>query len=77
MEKTLKFRQSKGNYSAITNDTLIKPDVHNFNMPKHIQYRFHEIPSIVYLGMAEDRKSDKRTEWLTTPNQYPSAFGGG
>ena len=38
-----------------------------------IQYKFHEIPSIGYLTIAEDGKMDRWKEW-TTPNLYPFAF---
>ena len=69
MGKTLKFRQWKGNNSAITDDTLIKLHVHNLTMVIYIQYKLNEIPSIGYLVMAERGQ--------TTPNLYPSTFGGG
>ena len=56
MEKKSKCRQSKGNNSSITDDTLIKLQVHNHIMVIYIQYKFHESPSIGYKVMAEDRK---------------------
>ena len=59
--------------TAITDDTPIKFQVHNLTLAIYTQYKFHEIPSVGYLVMAEDGKSD---EW-TTPNQYPSTFRGG
>ena len=56
--KTLKFSQSKGNNSSITDDTIIKLHVHNPKLVIYIQYKFHGIPSIGYLLMAEDGKSE-------------------
>ena len=56
-KKSLNFRQSKGNNSAITKGTLIKLHVHNLTMVIYIQYKFHEVPSIGYLVMAEDGKN--------------------
>ena len=67
LKKSLKFRQSKGNNSAITDDTQIKLHLHNLTIAIYIQYKFHEVSSIGYLVMAEDRKSDGRTEGWTTP----------
>ena len=62
-EKSFKFRQSKGNNSSITEDTLMKLSVHNHTMVIiYIQYKFHEIPSIGYLAMAEDGKTNGRTD---------------
>ena len=54
----LKFRQSKGDDYSITKTTLMKLHVHNHTMYMVIynQYKFHEIPSISYLVMAEDGK---------------------
>ena len=79
-KKSLKYRQSKGNNSAITDNIPIKLHIHNLTMVIYIQ--FHELPSIGYLVMAEDGKIDRwrnrkdtRTEGQTKPNQYPSAFG--
>ena len=43
--KSLKFRHSKGNNSALNNGTPIKLHVHSITMVIHIQYKFHEIPS--------------------------------
>ena len=51
-KKSLKFRQSKGNNSSITDDTLMKLHMHNHTMVIYIQYKFHEIPSAGYLVMA-------------------------
>ena len=53
----MKFRQSKGNNSVITDNTPIKLHVHNLIMVTYIQ--FHELPSIGYLVMVEDRKTDR------------------
>ena len=58
-KKTLKFRQSKGNSSSVTDDTLSKLQVHNPIIVICIQYKCHEITSIGYLVMAEGRKTDK------------------
>ena len=56
-KKSLKCRQSKGSYSTIADDTLMKLHMHNHTMFIYIQYKFHEIPSIGNLVMAEDRKN--------------------
>ena len=61
-KKSLKFRQSKGNNSSITEDILMKIHTHNHTMVLFIQHKFHEIPSIGYLVMAEDGKTDGRTD---------------
>ena len=53
-KKSLKFRQSKGNKSTITDDTPIKLHVHILTMVIYIQYMIHEISSISYPVMAED-----------------------
>ena len=53
---SLKFRQSMGDNSSITHDTLMKLQVHHHNMFIYIQYKFHEIPSLGHLVMAEDGK---------------------
>ena len=53
-KKSLKFRQSKGNNSTITDDIPIKLHVHILTMVIYIQYMFHEISSISYPVMAED-----------------------
>ena len=55
--KSLKFRDSKGNISAKTSDTPIKLHVLNLTMVIYIQYKFHEIPSVGYLVMAEGGKN--------------------
>ena len=52
----MKFRQSKGNNSSITDDILMKLHVNNHTMLIYNQYEFHEIPFIGYLVMAEDGK---------------------
>ena len=75
-EKSLKFRQSKGNNSSITDDTLMKLYVHNHTMVFiYIQYKFHNIPYIGYLVMAEDRNRDERKDGWATPNLYPPKAG--
>ena len=56
VQKSLKYRQSKGDNSSITHDTLMKLHMHNHTMVMYIQYKLHEIPSISYLSMAEDGK---------------------
>ena len=56
-KKSLKFWQSKSNYSSITDDTPMKLNVHNHSIVIYIQHKFHERPSIGYLVMAEDRKN--------------------
>ena len=57
-KKSLNFRQSKGNNFAISDDTTIKL-LHAYSHIRHIyiQYKFHDIPSIGNLVMAEDRKT--------------------
>ena len=55
-KKSMKFRQSKGHNSSITQNTLMKLHMHNHTMVIYIQFKFHEIPSIGYLVMAEDVK---------------------
>ena len=47
--KSLKVWQSKGNNSAITDDTPIKLHVHSITMVICIQYTFHDIPYISYI----------------------------
>ena len=54
--KSLKFRQSKANNCAKTDDPD-KLHVHNLTIVIYIQYKFHNIPSIGYLVMAEDGKN--------------------
>ena len=61
-KNSLEFRQSKGNNSSITDATLMPLHVHNHAIVIYIQYKFHEIPSIGYLVMVEDRKTNERTE---------------
>ena len=56
-KKSLKFRQSKGNNSSITDDTLMKLNMHNNTMVIYIQYKLQEISFIAYLVMAEDGKN--------------------
>ena len=41
-------------------------------MAIYIPYKFHEIPSIGYLVMDEDGKSEKQKDGWTMPNQYHS-----
>ena len=52
----MKFRQSKGDNSSITDDTLMKLHVNNHTMLLYNQYKFHENQFISYLVMAEDGK---------------------
>ena len=60
MVDLIKFKQPKGNYSSIADDTLMKLRVHNSTMVLYIQYKFQEIPFIGYLVMAgDDNKSLK------------------
>ena len=56
--KSLKFRQSKGNNSSISDDNLMKHHVHNYTMVIYIHDTFHEIPSIVFLVKAEADKNN-------------------
>ena len=60
----LKFRQSKGNNSAITDGIPIKLHTHHLTMAIYSQYKFHEIPSIGYLVMAEDGKLVGKTKGI-------------
>ena len=50
----MKFRDSKGNNSAITGHNLIILHVHNLTMVIYIQHKLHESTSIGYLVMDED-----------------------
>ena len=60
-KKTLKFRQSRGQwFPALTDDTPNKLHVHNLTMVIYILYKLHELPSIGYLVMDEDEKTDGR-----------------
>ena len=54
--KSLKFRQSKGNNSSISDDTLMKHHVHNYTMVIYIHFTFHEFPSNAFLDKTEDGK---------------------
>ena len=56
-EKIKKFRQPKGNNHSKTDAIPMKIHMHNHIMVIYIQCQFHEIPSICYLVMAEDRKN--------------------
>ena len=56
----LKFRQSKGNNSAITEDITIKLHVHNLTMAIYVFSIFYPIG---YLVMAEEGKSRKEKFW--------------
>ena len=49
----MKFRQSNGSNSAITDNIPIKLQVHNLMMVIYFQYMFHKMPSIGYLVIAE------------------------
>ena len=64
--KLLKILAIKGNSSSITKATLMKFHMHNHNMVKNIQYKFHGIPSIGYLVMAKyGRLMDRRMDgWI-------------
>ena len=78
----MKFKRAKGNNSSITNDTLMKLHVHNHTIAIYIQHKFHEIPSIVYIVMAEDGKTDGRLmdrsiDGCPAPSLYPSTLVGG
>ena len=42
----VKLRESKGNNSAITDDTPINLHVHNLNMVIYIQYQFHVLSQL-------------------------------
>ena len=46
-EKSLQFRQSKGDNSSITHDTLMELHMHNHTMVICIQYKVHEFHSLV------------------------------
>ena len=65
IEKSLKFRQSKGNNSFITDGILLKLNVHYSTIVLYIQYKFDEIPSIGNLVMAEDGRMDGQAEGMT------------
>ena len=52
---SLKFWQSKGNNSSITDVNLMKLHMRNHTIVIYIQYKLHEIPSIGYLVMAEEK----------------------
>ena len=56
--KPSRFRQSKGNNSFITNDSLMKLHMHNHTIVICIQYKIHEILFISYQVMVEDRKNN-------------------
>ena len=53
-KKSLIFRQSKGNNSSKTDDTLMKLNMHNNTMVIYIQKKYQEILFIDYLVMTED-----------------------
>ena len=55
-KRSLKFRQSKGNNSSITDDILMKLNMQNNTVVIYIQYMFQEISFIGYLVMAADGK---------------------
>ena len=52
------FRQTKGDNTSITHDTLMKLHMHSHTIVIYIyiQYKFNDIPSIGYLVMTEDIK---------------------
>ena len=64
MEKKLKLREFKDNKSTWTDDIRNNLHVHNLTIVIYIQYKFHHLPSIGYLIMAEDRRMDRHTEKL-------------
>ena len=53
----MKIGQSKGNSSAIPDDSTIKLQVNNLTIVIYIQNTFNEILSIGNLVMAEDEKT--------------------
>ena len=55
-KKSLKFRQSKGNNSSITDDNQKKLHIHNHTIVIYIQYKSNVSPSKGYRVMAEDAK---------------------
>ena len=61
-KKSLKIRHSEGNNSTITEDTPKKLHMHNLTIVIYIHYKFHQLPSIGYLVMAEDGITDRWTE---------------
>ena len=61
-----------GNNSSISDDTLMKLHVRNHTMAIYIHNKFHKIPYIGYLVIAEDVKMTEQTEtpeW-DTPNKW-------
>ena len=70
----MKFRQSKGNNSAITDD-IPKIHVHNIIIVIYIQYKFHELPFIGYLVMTKDGKTHGWMEKLGLINTHPPLAG--
>ena len=56
-EKPFECRQSKDNYYFIADYILLKFHMHSRTMVIQIKCKFHEIPSIGYLVMAEDGKN--------------------
>ena len=53
---SLKFRQSKGNNSSVTDDILMKLNVHNNTVVIYIPYKFQEISFIGHQGLATKSK---------------------
>ena len=47
--------------------------MHNYTMVIYIQYKFHEIPFIGYLDMAEDRQRERWTKGRLTNIPPPLA----
>ena len=54
-KNSLIFRQTKGNYSSITNDILMKFHMHNHTLVIFVLYKFNESTSISYLVIVEER----------------------
>ena len=46
-EKSLNFKQSKGNNSSIVDDTLLKLHMHNHTIVIYIQYKFNVFHPLV------------------------------
>ena len=57
-KKSLILRQLKGNNSAIIDNIPIKLHMHYLTMVIYIFSTFHDSPSIGYLVMAKDGKTD-------------------
>ena len=53
----------------------MKLHMHNNTTVIHIQYKFHEIPSIGYLVMAEDGETDGRKDGQCQTYIHPPSAG--